>query len=128
MAALSTTPEIEEMRMTRRIVVTAMAAVLSASVAPALHAAPFGMFRHTAATNAPATGKMIPFKLRNQCASPLVFKAGEQQYTIDPGKTLGLKLQEGAQLIAVSGSDKQAPGSVMATVSTVLQNNTLVIN
>ena len=113
--------------MQRRIVATAMATLLSLSAAGSLHAAPFGVFHHTTATEKPGTGKVIRFSIRNDSSSTLTLKAGDQQYTIAAGKSLSMNAQEGTEVVNVSGSSKEAPGTVITKVSTVLQGNTLVI-
>ena len=83
--------------MYRRIVTAAMASVLSWSATGSLHAAPM-LFHHAGSASA-STGKMVSFNVRNDAKTTLVVKAGDQQFTIEPGKTQSLKLQEGAQLI-----------------------------
>ena len=114
--------------MHRRIVATAMASVLSLSAAGSLHAAAPKLFPHLTASDKSATGKMISFSVRNDTKTTLVLKAGEQQYTIEPGKTAGLKVAEGADLVNVSGTEKQAAGSVLTKVAKQLQGNTLAVS
>lgn len=113
--------------MHRRIVAAAMAGVLSLSLAGNLHAAPLGVF-HRSATGQPATGKMIKFSVRNESGGPLVLKAGDQQYTLENGKSVALKLQAGMQIVNVSGTPRQAAGTIVTTVTDNLNNNTLVIS
>lgn len=113
--------------MHRRIVAATMASVLSFSVAGSLHAAPPNVFHHTASEGAPA-GKVISFSVRNDSKGTLVLKAGEQQYTIEPGKTTQLKVAEGSDLVNVSGTEKQTAGSVLTKVNKQLQGNTLAIS
>ena len=114
--------------MNRRIVVAAMAGVLSLSAAGSLHAAPLGVFHHSSTSDQPSAGKMVKFNIRNESGSTLVLKAGDQQYTIESGKSLAFKLQTGAQIVNVNGTTKQAAGSVVTTVSETLKDNTLVIS
>ena len=104
-----------------------MATVFSLSAAGSLHAAPLGVFHHTATVKA-TTGKLIQFNIRNDSGVPLVLKAADQQYTIQAGKSLTMKLQEGTEVVAVNGTPKAAPGTVVTKVSSVLQNNTLAIS
>lgn len=112
--------------MHRRIVVLAMATVLSLSAASSLHAAPLGF--HHAAADKQATGKMVHFNVRNDSRQVLTLQAGEQQFTVAAGKTMSVKLAEGTEVITVNGTSKAAPGSVLATVSAMLQNNTLAVS
>ncbi len=114
--------------MYRRVITAAMATVLSLSVAGSLQAAPVNPFHHAPATEKAASGKMVSFSVRNDSKATLVLKAGEQQYTIEPGKTAGFKLQEGAELVNVSGTEKQAAGSVLMKVDKQLQGNTLAVS
>ena len=114
--------------MHRRIVAAAMASVLSLSAAGTLNAEAPKFFHHNAAGDKPVTGKMISFTVRNDSKATLVLKAGEQQYTIEPGKTAGLKAAEGSDLVNVSGTEKQAAGSVLTKVGKQLQGNTLAVS
>lgn len=113
--------------MHRRIFAIAMATVLFLPAAGSLHAAPLGVFHHTAADKG-TTGKLIRFSIRNDSGAPVVLKAGDQQYTIEAGKSLSMKLQEGTEVVAVNGTAKAAPGTVITKVSSILQNNTLAIS
>lgn len=110
-----------------RIVAAAMAVCMSACTAQTLWAAP----RPAAtATNdvKPAKVKMVAFTVRNDSQETFTISAGEQQFTVEPGKSLPLKLQEGLALKAVSGTSHIAAGSQLATVIRDLQGNTLVLN
>ena len=113
--------------MHRRLIAAAMAGVLSVSVAPSLHAAPFA-FHHSPAQGKAVAGKMVSFSVRNDSKSTLVLQAGEQQISIDPGKTAKLKLAEGAQITNVNATEKRAAGSVVATVGKELDGNTLAVS
>ncbi len=113
--------------MNRRIITAAMATLLSLSAAGSLQAAPMSPFFHAASDKA-STGKMVSFSVRNDSKATLVLKSGEQQYTIEPGKTTGLKLQEGSEIVNVSGTEKQAAGSILMKVDKQLQGNTLAIS
>ncbi len=113
--------------MHRRIIVVAMGTALSFCATRVSHAAPFAPFHHTASDKA-ATGKLVSFSVRNDSKATLVLQAGEQQYTIESGKTATLKLQEGANLVNVNGTEKQAPGSLVMKVSKQLQGNTLAVS
>ncbi len=113
--------------MYRRIVVAAMASVLSLSAAGSLHAAPLGIFRHTAADNA-VKAKMISFNVRNDTKESLVLQAAGQQVTIEPGKVAVLKVGEGSDVVNVSGTSHQVAGSVLTKVTKDLQGNTLAVS
>ncbi len=113
--------------MNRRIITAAMASVLSLSVAGSLHAAPLGVFHHTAADNA-TKAKMISFNVRNDTKQSTVLEANGQQITIEPGKSATFKVGEGSDILNVSGTSHTAPGSVLAKVTKDLQGNTLAIS
>ena len=113
--------------MRHRIVVAAMASVLSLSVAGSLQAAPFAPFHHATGDKSTAS-KMISFHIRNDSQATLVLKAGEQQISIEPGKTASMKLPDGAEIVNVSGTTKQAAGSVLTKVDGALQGNTLAVS
>lgn len=104
-----------------------MASVLSLSAAGSLHAASFGVFRH-ASSEKQVKAKMISFNVRNDCKETLVLKAGDQQYNIEPGKSAALKLEEGSEVLAVSGTAHVAAGSVLTKVSKELNGNTLAVS
>ena len=69
---------------------------------------------------------MVKFTVRNDSASEVKIKAADNEVTIAPGKTADMKLPNGTQLIAVQGTSHEA-GSVLATVSSALKGNTLVV-
>lgn len=114
--------------MTRRILFSTSAMVLSLSLAstPFLHAAPAP--RAHDATGTPAKLKLIKFNIRNDSSVPLQLKAGDQQMTIAPGQTASVKLQLGLQVTTVSDTAKLPSGSVLTTVSDSLQGNTLAVS
>lgn len=112
--------------MYRRTVIAAMASVLSLSAANTLHAAPFGIFHST--TDKQAKTKPVSFNVRNDTKQTLVLQAGEQKFTIEPGKSAALKLDEGAEVLNVSGTSHQAPGTVLTKVTKDLQGNTLAVS
>ncbi len=104
-----------------------MATLFSLSAAGSLSAAPLGVFHHTG-SDKQSTGKMIRFNIRNASSNPVVLKSGDQQYTIEAGKSLPVQLQDGAEIVTVSGTSKDAPGTIITKVSTVLKGNTLVVS
>ena len=113
--------------MHRRFVAIAMAPVLSLSAAGSLQAAPPRLFPHTHAEK-PAAGKLISFKVRNDSKTTLLLKAGEHEVSVEPGKTVALKLQEGSEVVAVESTPTHPAGSVLAKVGQELQGNTLAVS
>jgi hypothetical protein len=114
--------------MHRRIVTIAMAVLFSAAVSTRMHAAPAPFFHRHHDAAKPTSSKVVRFNIRNATSGDLVLKAGDQQYTIAPGKSSEMKLPDGTDVVAVNGTPHEAAGTVVTKVSSVLQNNTLVIN
>ena len=54
--------------------------------------------------------------------------AGEQQISIQPGKTAPLSLPDGVEIVNVNGTTKQPAGSVLTKVDRALQGNTLAVS
>ena len=82
----------------------------------------------TTASDKSAQSTPVSFHMRNDSAASLTIQAGDQQFTIEPGKTITLKLNEGVQVSAVNGTPNRAPGTVLTMVSRSLQGNTLAIS
>ena len=57
----------------------------------------------------------------------ITVKAGEQDMTLQPGKTVSVKLAEGTQIVATNTTPNYAAGSVISVVSSQLSDNTLVL-
>lgn len=114
--------------MHRRIVALAMASVLSLSAAGSLHAAPMNLFHHTGSEKNASGARMVSFTVRNDSKATLVLKAGDQQISIEPGKTTSVKIAEGSEIVNVSGTEKQPAGSVLTKVDRALQGNTLAVS
>ena len=113
--------------MNRKIVAIAMAISLSPLAAQPLFAAPVAASaKHTADKSAKV--KTVSFNLRNDSAASVTIQAGDQQFTVEPGKTASMKLAVGVQVIAVNGTNHIAAGSVVTQVNSTLQGNTLAIS
>ena len=113
--------------MNRRILTAAMATCLSVLTAQAVWAAPVGGWSHTAAEKAKT--KKISFQIRNDTKSPVTISTGTQEFiTVQPGRTVALKLDEGTQVTTVNGTGHIAPGAVLTMVTSDLQGNTLAIS
>jgi len=117
--------------MNRTFVNSALALALTFCVTSASYAAAPaapGAKTTTVSGTTQAKAKLISFHVRNDSATALVLQAGEQQITIEPGKTSNMSLQEGVQIVAVNAAGHLAAGSVLTTVSKDLNGNTLAIN
>ena len=112
--------------MTRRILTAAMAVALSV-VAPRVVVAQPTSGATSSQTAKPAKAKLIKFQLRNDSGAPLTVQAGDVQQTVNAGQTVSFKVQEGLQMIAVSGTPHVAAGGVLTTVTSELDGNTLAV-
>ena len=72
--------------------------------------------------------KTVSFTVRNNTASSVTIQAGDQQYTLAPGKESKVKVAQGTQLTTVSATGAHAAGDVPGTADSTLGGNTLVIN
>ena len=81
----------------------------------------------TLAKIAYSKSKMVSFSLRNDGKDAISVKAGDKELTLQPGKTVSVKLEEGTQLVAVNATPNYAAGSVISVVSNTLSDNTLVL-
>jgi hypothetical protein len=111
--------------MNRRSVFGVMLMAASLVSAQAVYAAPTTI--HTPVNAIFAKVKLVKFTLRNDTAAPLKLKAGDNEMTLMPGKTLDLKLASGQQIVAVEASASYAAGAVITTVSDQLDGSTLAL-
>jgi hypothetical protein len=116
--------------MKNRFVVTAMVLGASMGMTGAMYAAPAKLATMGTATNSRAMygkEKMVSFSLHNGSAEVIKVKAGETEMTLEPGKTMAVKLPTGMQLIAEETSTHYAAGSVLAVVSDTLSDATITL-
>lgn len=71
--------------------------------------------------------KTVSFNLRNDSKSTLTIQAGDQKITIEPGKVVPVKLEEGTKLVAVTATAKLAQGDVISVVSSAIASATIAI-
>jgi hypothetical protein len=113
--------------MTHRIMAATMALSVSLITAPALMAAPVSGFRAPTPAAKLDSGKIVSFQLRNDSKEAVTVKAGDQELTIQPGKTSGVKTADGTQIISVNATSTHTAGEVLAVASANLTGATLVI-
>ena len=111
--------------MKRRILSTAVFVVTSLISSEAVYAAP-------AAIPVPvhalfSKSKLVSFSVRNDSAAPLKLKAGESSMTIEPGKTMPMKLAEGTRVTTEEASGSHEAGALIAQVSSQMSGVTLSI-
>ncbi len=126
--------------MNHRLIAAAMATSISVLGTPSLLAAQSPAAQNLVApaagttsaartsTGKPVKVKTVSFTLRNDAGTPLTVAAGDQQFTVQPGKSLVLKLQEGITITTVNATAHAAAGGILTTVSSTLQGNTLAIS
>jgi hypothetical protein len=134
-AALMTAGIAEKRNAMNRFATTALALVLSACSANVYAATgPKGSTGSTGTTVVTTTtttatkGKLIRFQLRNDSSSAMTLQVGDQQFTVQAGKTTDIKAAAGTQIIAVNGSGSVSAGTVVTTVNPILSGNTLAVN
>jgi hypothetical protein len=114
--------------MKNRAVLSTMAAVALLSVAPSLLASPVVGLRVPVQAKIGSTTKMIKFSVRNDSTVTLKFKAGDQEYTLEPGKTVALKLPEGVSVIEEDATPKYAAGAVLVVAQNNIKDATVVLH
>ena len=81
----------------------------------------------TLAKTVSSKSKTVSFSLRNDGKDSISVKAGEQDLTLQPGKTVSVKLAEGTQIVATNTTPNYATGAVISVVSSQLTDSTLVL-
>jgi len=71
--------------------------------------------------------KMVNFNLRNDSGVALKLSVGSDVVTIAPGKTVKMKLEVGAKIVAEEATSVYPAGTVLSVVSTGLASNTVVL-
>jgi hypothetical protein len=74
-----------------------------------------------------AKTKTVKLALLNNSGSPLQLKVGDQIVSLDPGKSVSLKLAVGTRIVVNAATDKHQAGELIAEASTSLDNTTLTI-
>jgi hypothetical protein len=127
MAEIPGTQKLESKRgfMNRRSVVTTMALVASLFAGEAVYAQP-------AAFHAPVNAmfshvKTVSFSMRNDSSTPIKVRAGDQEMTLDPGKSRDLKLPVGEKVVAVETAGNYQAGAVLAVAGSQLSDSTIVL-
>jgi hypothetical protein len=72
--------------------------------------------------------KPVQFSLRNDCSSTVELKAGDQTITVEPGKTVKVKIPAGTKLITTKPTEHSEAGSVVVEVSNSLNGATVSIS
>jgi len=110
--------------MNRQTVLTATVAVLSLFAAQAIYAAPAPSPR---ASETVSKTKDVKLNLRNDSALPLELKVGDNLMTIDPKKTVSIKVPEGTRIIASKPTPSLEAGALLVEVQSYLDGTTIAI-
>ena len=106
-------------------VVAISVALIGLSASTAAYAAPTSI---TVPVHAMfAKSRMVKFSVRNDTGAVLELKVGDSIMTIDAGKTLALKLAVGTRILANTATPTHEAGSLLAEVSSQLDDATLGI-
>jgi hypothetical protein len=74
-----------------------------------------------------AKEKTVKFSLRNDSATAMELKVGDNVMTIDAGKTVTLNLPVGTRILTNAATTTHQAGSVITEVSRVLNNSTVAV-
>ena len=91
-----------------------------------MHAAPLGGI-HVPVHARFGKSKMITLMVQNASQASVTIKGGDQQITVQPGKTGSFKVLEGTQITNVEATPTMAAGLVIATATSNLNQSTLTI-
>jgi hypothetical protein len=87
---------------------------------------------YAASSNAPTNiafvkTRTVKFALRNDSTSAVQLKVGDQVMSLDPGKTVALKLDVGTRIVMNAATPTHPAGELIAQATTELADATLVI-
>jgi hypothetical protein len=112
--------------MKKNLVVGSMFLLVSMFASEAVYAAPVAfhspvhaMFSHS---------KMVSFSVRNDTKAPFKVKAGASDMTLEPGKTVAVKLAVGDKVVATETTANYTAGTVIVTASSDLSDTTIAVN
>jgi len=110
--------------MNRKAIFSVMVLAATLASTPAVFAAPYGGAN---TVNTAATGKAVKFALRNDSASPMKLKVGDQVLTLAAGATINVKASIGQTVTAEEASATNPAGAILATVIDGLSGATVVV-
>ncbi len=115
--------EIEELKMNRRSVMTAVVLGASLLMSEAVYATPvaIGSPMHAMFSR----DKLVKFSVRNSTDAPIKVKVGDAEMTLRPGTDTPMKLAVGTKIVVAETSSHYAQGSVLTVVNPDLNNATL---
>ncbi|MCU1322319.1 MAG: hypothetical protein JWM43_1968 [Acidobacteriaceae bacterium] len=111
------------MNLIRRSLISVSMVAVSVLSAPAIHAATFNPIHAMF-----AKGKTIQISLRNDTASDIQLRAGDDAMTLVAGKTLSVKLVPGTRIVTSSDTATHKAGDLVVEVSASLNGATIAIH
>jgi hypothetical protein len=112
--------------MNRRSVVTAMVLGASMLTGEAMYATPVAV--HAPVYAMFGNVKTVKFSLHNNSKEVVKVKAGETELTLQPGKTVDVKLPVGTKIVAQEQTQNYHAGDVLAVASQDLSDSTVTLN
>jgi hypothetical protein len=73
-------------------------------------------------------GKTVKLALKNASDAAMQLKVGDRIVSLDPGKTVALKVEVGTRIEVGATSGKHQAGELLAEATSDLNNTTLTIN
>jgi methyl coenzyme M reductase subunit D len=109
-----------------RLITTAAIVVAGLSVPAAVYAAPAN--RNTPMQVSFSKSKTIKVALKNASDTAMQLKVGDRIVSLDPGKTVALKVEVGTRIEVGATAGKHQAGELLAEATSDLNNTTLTIN
>ena len=106
-----------------RSVVAITIAVIGMSASTAVYAAPASVSVPVHAMF--AKEKLVKLSLRNDSTMPMELKVGESVMTLEPGKTVAVKLAVGTRILANAATSTHESGALLTEVSASLSDATI---
>jgi hypothetical protein len=109
-----------------RFVTAAAIVVAGLSVPAAVYAAPAN--RNVPMQVSFSKTKTVKLALKNASNTAMELKVGDKVVSLDPGKTIALKVDVGTRIEMNAAAGKHQPGELLAEATSDLDNTTLTIN
>jgi len=103
------------------------AAIVSLAASTAVYAAPTSIHAPVSAMFAKSSTKTVKLSLRNDSGVAMELKVGDNVVTLDAGKTVAFKLPVGTRILANATTPTHQAGSLLAEVSSQLDDATISI-
>jgi hypothetical protein len=108
----------------RSVVAATMVVLTSLFAGEAVYAAPV----HSPVLAVFGHAKTVSFSVRNDTKAPLKLMAGTTEMTLEPGKTVAVKLTVGEKVVSEQATVNYPAGSVIVTAGPELSDTTVALN